>query len=396
MPSLIVQKYGGSSLKTAKEVHAVADRIQNLYSQGTSIIVVVSAMGNTTNELIDLAFQVSPRPLQRELDMLLTTGERVSMSLLSMALNDRQVPAISFTGSQAGVITNEAHNNAHIVEIKPVRVKEALAQKKVVVLAGFQGVTQTSKEITTLGRGGSDTTAVAMAAYFSAVRCEILKDVDGVFTADPKIVKDAKLIPLMSYQHLSEMTFWGSKVLHHRAADLALQLKVPLYVGPTHSQGSGTLVKGDASMFENSEISSINSHSFVRLLKVKNSDLDHALNILNTTLSKNNFPLPQIIDARFDKPDSNILVTGPKENILPLMDALLNQSAIEIASDHLSSVTVTGLGMSATATVQRLTHWLTQNGLKIISIISSPMSCTFVLSEIDRENAIKILHKFEQ
>ncbi|MDZ4660917.1 MAG: aspartate kinase [Pseudomonadota bacterium] len=394
--SLIVQKYGGSSLKTAREVHSVADRIQSLHSHGLSIVVVVSAMGNTTNELIDLAFQVSPRPLQRELDMLLTTGERVSMSLLSMALNDRSVPAISFTGSQAGVITNESHNNAQIVEIKPLRVKQALEQKKVVVLAGFQGVTQESKEVTTLGRGGSDTTAVAMAAHFSADRCEILKDVDGVYSADPKIVKTARLIPMMSYQHLSEMTFWGSKVLHHRAADLALQLKVPLYVGPTHTKGTGTLIKGEATMYENSNISSINSHTFVRLIRVKNSNLDQALIAFTQILANKNFSLPQIIDARFENSDTLLLITGPKENILPLMETLLGQTTLEIVSNHLSSVTVTGLGFSATPSIQRLTHWLTLKGVALHSIISSPMSCTFVINENDRENAIKILHEFMQ
>lgn len=389
---LIVQKYGGSSLKTAKEILAVADRIQNLYHQGTSLIIVVSAMGNTTNELIDLATQVSPRPLQRELDMLLTTGERVSMALLSMALNDRNVPAISFTGSQAGVITNEAHNNAHIVEIKPNRVTQALEQKKVVVLAGFQGVSQESKEITTLGRGGSDTTAVAMAAHFKAERCEILKDVDGVFTADPKIIPKAKLIPVMSYQHLCEMTFWGSKVLHHRAADLAKELNVPLYVGPSHTKGVGTLVKGEPSMYESSKIFSINSHSFVRLVKLKNTNINNALGALTNLLTNKNLSLPQVIDSRTDNSDTILLLAGPKENILPLGEALKGEQNLEISRQKYSSVTVTGLSMNATSSLNKLSQSLNKKDIQSHCFITSPISCTFIVDENERENSIKTLH----
>lgn len=198
MKSLIVQKYGGATLADPDKIKTVSARIAE-QAQDNSLIVVVSAMGKTTNSLIDLANQVSQHPQRRELDMLLTVGERISMSLVSMALNDLGCPAISFTGSQAGIFTDDSHVNAFIKDVKPVRVEEALKNNKVVILAGFQGVSPISKEITTLGRGGSDTSAVAMAAAFNAERCEILKDVPAVFTADPNIVESAKPIHQLNY-----------------------------------------------------------------------------------------------------------------------------------------------------------------------------------------------------
>ena len=185
---LIVQKYGGATLATPAQVKQIALRIYQLHQTGTQVVVVVSAMGQTTNQLIQLARDVSPNPHLRELDMLLTVGERISMSLLSMALNDLGVSAISYTGSQAGILTDDSHVNASIIDVKAFRVEEALKENKIVILAGFQGVSPQTKEITTLGRGGSDTSAVAMAGYLKADRCEILKDVDCIYSADPKVV----------------------------------------------------------------------------------------------------------------------------------------------------------------------------------------------------------------
>src|ERR1700741_5064534 len=185
---IIVQKYGGVCVATTEKRRAVTRRLADLHGRGHRVVAIVSAMGKTTDELVKMAYQVSPTPNRRELDMLLTTGERVSMSLMSMALSDLGVPAISFTGSQAGVMTDDSHSQARIVDVKPIRVREELERGKVVVLAGFQGVNPVTKEITTLGRGGSDTTAVAMAAALKAESCEIIKDVDGVCSADPHIV----------------------------------------------------------------------------------------------------------------------------------------------------------------------------------------------------------------
>src|SRR5690606_32682478 len=206
------------------------------------LIVVVSAMGKTTDELMRLAYQVSTKPSRRELDMLLTTGERVSMALLSMALQDLAVPSISLTGSQAGILTDGSFSNAKIMDLKPIRVESSLKESRVVVIAGFQGVEPHSKEITTLGRGGSDTTAVALAAHFGAERCEILKDVDGVFSADPSLVKNATCFKKVPVNALMEMCYWGAKVLHYRSVRLANRKNVTLCVGRSSSFDIGTHV----------------------------------------------------------------------------------------------------------------------------------------------------------
>ncbi|MCB0412133.1 MAG: aspartate kinase [Bdellovibrionales bacterium] len=216
---MIVQKYGGVTLSNPEKILKIAENAAKLHQSGENLILVVSAMGKSTDELINLAYQISPHPSRRELDMLLTAGERIAMSLMSMALTRFGRPAISFTGSQAGVFTSSDHSNAHIFDMKPIRVEKEIQDGKIVVLAGFQGVDPKSKEITTLGRGGSDTTAVAMAAHFKAKRCEILKDVPGVFSADPKLVSNAKLYDQLGYEHLTEMCWWGATVLHSRSVD---------------------------------------------------------------------------------------------------------------------------------------------------------------------------------
>src|SRR5580698_5462590 len=195
---IIVQKYGGTCLETPAKIRAIASGLADLHRRGHRVVVIVSAMGRTTDELIEMAHQVSPHPNRRELDMLLTTGERISMSLMSMALSDLGVPAISFTGSQAGVMTDESHSSARILDVRPIRVREELDRGRIVVLAGFQGVSPATREITTLGRGGSDTTAVAMAAALRAERCEIIKEVDGIYTTDPRTVGSARKLSAIS------------------------------------------------------------------------------------------------------------------------------------------------------------------------------------------------------
>src|SRR5215470_11660136 len=218
---MVVQKYGGVCLETPERIKQVAQSVAALARQERGVIVVVSAMGKATDDLVRMAYQVSPHPNRRELDMLLTTGERISMSLMSMALSDLGVPAISFTGSQAGVMTDESHSSARILDVRPTRVLEELGRGRIVVLAGFQGVNPVTKEITTLGRGGSDTTAVAMAAALKAECCEIIKEVDGVCSADPRIVAGSKPLRQLDFESLSEMCFWGAKVLHFRSVELA-------------------------------------------------------------------------------------------------------------------------------------------------------------------------------
>jgi aspartate kinase len=240
--ALIVQKYGGSSVADAAGIKRVAQRIVAARKAGNSVAVVVSAMGDTTDELLDLAQQVSPLPPGRELDMLLTSGERISMALLAMAIGNLGYEGRSFTGSQAGVITDSAHGRARIIDVTPGRIRNALADGAIPIVAGFQGVSQSTKDITTLGRGGSDTTAVALAAALCADVCEIYSDVDGVFTADPRIVPGARRIPLISYEEMLEMAACGAKILHLRCVEYARRYGIPIHVRSSFSQRPGTWV----------------------------------------------------------------------------------------------------------------------------------------------------------
>ena len=239
----VVQKFGGSSVADAASIKRVAQRIVDTRARGAEVVVVISAMGDTTDELMDLALEVSPQPRPRELDMLLTAGERMSAALLAMAINDLGFEARSFTGSQAGVITTGTHGDARIIDITPGRIKTALDDGDIVIVAGFQGVSQTSKDITTLGRGASDTTAVALAAALSANYCEIYSDVDGIFTADPRIVPGASRIPEISYEEMLEMAATGAKILHLRCVEYARRENVPVHVRSSFSTKPGTWVK---------------------------------------------------------------------------------------------------------------------------------------------------------
>ncbi|MDR3626166.1 MAG: aspartate kinase [Ignavibacteriaceae bacterium] len=240
--SIIVQKYGGSSVADPEKIKKIAQLISNVKKEGYDVAVVVSAMGKTTDSLIELAKQVSSEPPKREMDMLLSTGERVTMSLLCMALNSLGIDAVSLTGSQAGIITNDRHNDARVIEVRPFRVFDELDRGRVVVVGGFQGVSY-RRDITTLGRGGSDTSAVALAAALNAERCEIYSDVDGVYSADPSVVKDAKHLPEISYEQMQEMSEAGAKVLNAQAVQFAKESKIAIYARSTFKQGRETIVR---------------------------------------------------------------------------------------------------------------------------------------------------------
>ncbi|MEU9026385.1 aspartate kinase [Streptomyces sp. NPDC048383] len=242
---LVVQKYGGSSVADAEGIKRVAKRIVDAKKNGHQVVVVVSAMGDTTDELIDLAEQVSPMPAGREFDMLLTAGERISMALLAMAIKNLGHEAQSFTGSQAGVITDSVHNKARIIDVTPGRIRTALDEGNIAIVAGFQGVSADSKDITTLGRGGSDTTAVALAAALDAEVCEIYTDVDGVFTADPRVVKKAKKLDWISSEDMLELAASGSKVLLHRCVEYARRYNIPIHVRSSFSGLPGTWVSNE-------------------------------------------------------------------------------------------------------------------------------------------------------
>nr|CAO00530.1 aspartokinase [Corynebacterium glutamicum] len=242
--ALVVQKYGGSSLESAERIRNVAERIVATKKTGNDVVVVCSAMGDTTDELLELAAAVNPVPPAREMDMLLTAGERISNALVAMAIESLGAEAQSFTGSQAGVLTTERHGNARIVDVTPGRVREALDEGKICIVAGFQGVNKETRDVTTLGRGGSDTTAVALAAALNADVCEIYSDVDGVYTADPRIVPNAQKLEKLSFEEMLELAAVGSKILVLRSVEYARAFNVPLRVRSSYSNDPGTLIAG--------------------------------------------------------------------------------------------------------------------------------------------------------
>jgi aspartate kinase len=250
--AVIVQKYGGSSVADVQKLRSVAARVMRTREQGHDLVVVVSAMGDTTDDLLTMAKQVSPNPNRRELDMLLSAGERISMALLSMAIRELGGDAISFTGSQSGIITNDRHVDARIIEVRPFRVQDEISRGRIVVIAGYQGVSY-KREVTTLGRGGSDTTAVAMAAALDAEYCEICSDVDGVYSADPRVVPAAQRIPAMSYEETQEMAESGAKVLNAQAVEFAKEKGIAIYARATQGplpgpdpSADGTVVRRNA------------------------------------------------------------------------------------------------------------------------------------------------------
>src|SRR5437667_1911716 len=271
---LVVQKYGGTSVADPDRVLAVAGRVARARAAGNELVVVVSAMGKTTDDLLALARQVSEAPSKRELDMLLTVGERVTMALLAMALHDLDVQAISFTGSQSGILTDGNHSAARIVDVRPDRIRAELERGRVVIVAGFQGVNPATREITTLGRGGSDTTAVAMAAALKAERCEIIKDVDGICSADPRIVPDARPLRQVDFASLSEMCFWGAKILHFRSVELAQSQDVPLVLKQWGGAEHSTQVMKEVASMENGKVLAVNSMARIEHVEIDSKDLN--------------------------------------------------------------------------------------------------------------------------
>lgn len=390
---LIVQKYGGATLATPAHIRAAAERICQLNRTGHPVVAIVSAMGSTTNELLALANQVSTKPTLRELDMLLTTGERVSMALLTMALQDLGCEAISFTGSQAGILTDESHVNALIKDVRAFRVSEALQQGKVVVLAGFQGVSPVTKEITTLGRGGTDTTAVAMSIFLKAHRCEILKDVPAVFTADPRLVKDARPLKNLTYAQLADMCFWGAKVLHYRSVELAGRYHVPLYVGPARDSGSeGTTIQTGDAMYESADILALNSHEKVIAWRHAGSAVE-AHNVFEKLLQSEKVPAPQILGSRTldNGKDNELLLTGPSE-VVGRLEEVLRKGPSTAWTGDLSTVTCTCTGTTSLGLYGKIATAVNTAGLRPLSISLSAQSVTLVVARAERELYLTTLH----
>ncbi len=391
--SIVVKKLGGSSVSTPDKIKAIAKEIAKDYFEKKNILLVISAMGDTTNQLSHLASQIATVPNRRELDMLLSTGERVACALMSMALIDLGVPAISFTGSQAGILTDNTHNNARIQDVKPIRVQEEFYKNKVVVLAGFQGVDPTSKDITTLGRGGTDTTAIALAHFFKAEKCEMLKDVDGVFSADPKLAKGTKQIPQMSYDHLLEMTYWGAKILHYRSVELAKRLEVPIYIGLAHGKGSGTTVTGENTMFESIKFLSINSHATIFKLLFTQNKLDLALETFHSFLKEHKLSWPQILSAENSNSDSTLYITGSQETLTAIKNLSGNNKNFKIADAELASVTATCEGNVGSNLLEEFSKKLSASGLTSEKIIISALSITAIVSKNNRDKAVSVLHE---
>ncbi len=375
LKKLVVQKYGGATLATPEKMKQVAARICELKNSGTNIVAVVSAMGQTTNQLIELAHQVSSNPSLRELDMLLSVGERTSMALLTMALNDLNCAAISFTGSQAGILTDESHINANIIDVKAFRVSEALEKNKVVILAGFQGVSPITKEITTLGRGGSDTTAVAMAAYLKADHCEILKDVDSIFTADPKAVTKAKPIRHLNFDQLLEMTSWGAKVLHYKSVELAKNKNVKLYVGPAaHQNSEGTWIDSNYRQPLNRPLA-VNSHS--KVLEIKMSE-----ELFLKDLVQNQIGFPQILKKYRD----GFFIAGPTETLNAI------EKKYSLDNQNLCSVSLTMTTKMTTEIKDKIEQIFNDQQIAILDFIQTHLSLNLLISIDDREKAILALH----
>lgn len=398
----VVQKFGGSSVADAASIKRVAKRIVDTKEQGNDIVVIVSAMGDTTDELLDLAQEVSPSPRPRELDMLLTAGERMSAALLAMAINDLGHTARSFTGSQAGVITTEKHGDARIIDITPGRIHTALEEGDVVIVAGFQGVSQTTKDVTTLGRGASDTTAVALAAALGADYCEIYSDVDGVFTADPRIVPGAQRIPEIRYEEMLEMAANGAKILHLRCVEYARRENVPVHVRSSFSDKPGTWVKhiDEEDSVENPIITGIaHDRHEAKITVVGVPDRVGAAAEVFTTVAAADINIDMIVqNVSVEGGTTAISFTLPQSDGNKAMDALrAAQPTIGftelIYNDKIGKVSVVGVGMRShpgvSATAFRA---LAEAGINIEMISTSEIRISVLVDVEDLDKAVRAVH----
>ncbi|NJM10404.1 MAG: aspartate kinase [Bdellovibrionaceae bacterium] len=391
--AVVVQKFGGATVESTTKIAKVASRILEQRKKGDSLIVVVSAMGRTTDSLLELAQELSDEPPLREMDALLNTGEMISMSLLSIALNSKNCPAIGLCGHQAGIVTDRFFSNASIAEINTKRIREALSKDQVVIVAGFQGQTEDG-ELTTLGRGGSDTTALALAASLQADRCEILKDVPAIFSADPRVLPDAHPIQELNYDQLLEMTYWGAKVLQYRSVEIAKHFQVPLYVGPAHSQDLGTFIQ-EKKMIEDSEILALNSHETVLQIATPQKSLNGALKWLRQDLDARKIPFPQLLHSELINGTVQLFITGPNEVMKSILGTS-EQRKREPYIRELSSVTATCRGSTRPETMEKVIDSLETKGVKIRNLLVSAMSVTVFVEKALRISAIHLLHKLVQ
>ena len=397
--TVVVQKFGGTSVADPERLTRVARRVVATAETGVQVCVVVSAMGSTTDELIALARQVSERPHPRELDMLLTAGERISMALLSMAINDLGHDAVSFTGSQAGIVTDTRHGKARIVELRAQRVLDALAEGRVAIVAGFQGVSTTS-DVTTLGRGGSDTTAVALAAGLGAEACEIYTDVEGVFTADPRIVPSARKLAAVSYEEMLELAASGAKVLALRAVEYARNHGVPIHVRSSFAEAEGTWVLREDDVLEQAIISGIASdtgEAKVTILGVP--DRPGIAGRVFRPLADAGIHIDMIVQNVSAAGHTDISFTLPTADLAhaePILERVAGEvdAAGFTCDEDIGKVTLVGAGMrSHPGVAAGMFESLAEAGINIEIISTSPIRISCVVRAADLERAVQILHE---
>jgi aspartate kinase len=400
---LVVQKYGGSSVADAERIKRVAERIVATSREGNEVVVVVSAMGDTTDELIDLAQQIVPAPAGREYDMLLTAGERISMALLAMAINSLGGKAESFTGSQAGVLTTSVHGKARIVNITPGRVRSSLDAGNVAIVAGFQGVSPDTKDITTLGRGGSDTTAVALAAAMDADVCEIYTDVDGVFSADPRIVPNARRLDTVTYEEMLELAACGAKILHLRSVEYGRRYGVPIHVRSSFSNKSGTTVAGHMEdlAVEDAIISGVaHDRSEVKVTVVGVPDKPGEAAAIFTELAGAEINLDMIVqnistggtgrtDVSFTLPATD----GP--TAVAALRKVQDRVGFEniLYDDHIGKLSLVGAGMRSHPGVSaKFFAALAEAGINVEMISTSEIRISVVCRDTDLDEAVRVVH----
>lgn len=395
---ILVQKYGGSSVANAQRIKEVAERVVKTADEGDQVVVVVSAMGDTTDELIELARTVTLSPPPRELDMLLTSGERIPMALLSMAIIDLGRDAVSLTGSQAGIVTDTTHGKARIVEVRAKRIVEALDSGKIVIVAGFQGVS-TTQEVTTLGRGASDTTAVALAAALGAEVCEIYTDVDGVFTADPRIVPNARKLHVVSHEEMLEMAATGAKVLALRSVEYARNYDVVIHVRSSFSEEPGTYVVREDERMEKAMISGVTedrSEAMIRIRRVP--DRPGVAAAITGALAEEAVNIDMIVQNISEDGRTDFSFTLPKDD-LPRAGETIDRVVAEIGAEGYSAdsdigkISLIGAGMrSHPGVAARMFRALADSSINIEMISTSSIRISCVVRAGEVEKAVQVLH----
>ena len=399
MSKLIVQKYGGTSVESVKHIKDVVDRIIKTHKKGFKIVVVVSALANTTDELIKRAYEVTDNPNERELDMLMSTGEQISAALLAMAIQNRGCDAISLIGHQVGIITDSAHTKARIVDIDTRRVKKELRRGKIVIVAGFQGISE-AREITTLGRGGSDLTAVALAKALNADICEIYTDVKGIYTADPRIVQDAKKLNRISYDEMLELASVGSQVLQSRSVELAKKYNVPLRVRSSMSDEEGTRVTKEVKKMEGALVSGVVLNK--KEAKVTVCDVPDrpgvAAKIFNE-IAKQNINVDVIVQNISHTGVTDISFTVNKTDLDKTIKAVkkitprVNAGSV-IQDRDIAKISIVGVGMrSYPGVAAKMFEVLGRKGINIEMISTSEIKISCVIGRKRAEEAVRILHK---